>query len=339
MKHIKFLGIPFSAGQPLCGVEHAPDILRNELRNDELEIDDLGDLDFSLCGEHTSGIIKNEKLCGLGNALISEVIAGENLKDSFLLNVGGDHGLALGTIHGLLHHYPDLIVVWVDAHGDINTPLSSSSGNFHGMPLSFLMNGCQGREDFQWLRKRLPANRLIYMGPRDLDSEEKAIIEDAGIQYYSSDDINEFGSELLLQHALRIADPERKCRIHLSFDVDVFDGNDVEATGTRVMNGPRRNEILKLGSLLGQTGRLVSMDLVEINPDIAQVDKVSETIQLSLQFTLGVLNNLVSEKSEEKKSRDNALLFHRTTDVPYPVRMRNYQSHCFSEPYGHLCHL
>lgn len=337
MKSIKFLGIPFSAGQPMGGVENAPEILLSELQKRAREIIDLGSLDFSLCGDRTSGIIKNERLCGLGNALISEVISGENLKDSFLLNVGGDHGLALGTIHGMLHHHPDLVVVWVDAHGDINTPMSSSSGNFHGMPLSFLMNGCQGREDFAWLRKRLPANRLIYMGPRDLDPEERTIIEDAGIQYYSSADINDYGTELLLKHALKIADPEQKCKIHLSFDVDVFDEADVEATGTRVKDGPRRSEILKLGSLLGQTGRLCSMDLVEINPDLAEVEKVGETIALAMELTLSVLDNL--QAPEIKKSRDNALLLSSITDAQCPVRKKNYRFHYSLEPYGHLCHL
>ncbi len=331
---IKLLGIPFSAGQPLSGVEHAPELFRTELRSKK-EIIDLGDLDFSLCGEHSSGIIKNERICGLGNALISEVIATENLKESFLLNVGGDHGMALGTIHGLLHHYPDLVVVWVDAHGDINTPHSSASGNFHGMPLSFLIKGCQGREDFAWLRKRLPPGKLIYMGPRDLDHEEKAIIEDSGIQYYSSADINKYGVEILLKHALKIADPSGKSSIHLSFDVDVFDEADVAATGTRVKDGPRKNEILKLASLLGETGRLVSMDLVEINPELGTDIKVQETVELALQFTHSLLSSL--PEREPKKSRDHALLFHDPFISQCPVRKKYYQLHYSVEPYGHLC--
>lgn len=205
------------------------------------------------------------------------------------------------------------------------------------MPLSFLIKGSQGREDFAWLRKRLPPGRLIYMGPRDLDHEEKTIIEDSGIQYYSSEDINKYGVEVLLSHALKIADPTGDNKIHLSFDVDVFDEADVAATGTRVKDGPRKSEILKLASLLGETGRLVSMDLVEINPELGTDLKIRETVELALQFTHSVLAALTEEM--QKKSRDNALLFHEPFIAQCPVRKKYYQLHYSVEPYGDLCHL
>ncbi len=304
MRNIKFLGIPFSAGQPHSGVELAADAFRNtglfRILNSHAEVvTDLGNLDFTLCGERQSGIIKNEKISGLGNALISRSIESENLKDSFLMNVGGDHGLALGTIHGLLHHYPDLIVVWVDAHGDINSPFSSESGNFHGMPLSFLIQGSHGRGHFSWIRKRLSANRLIYMGPRDLDPAERIYIESEGIQYFSSEDIRQYGPERLLDYALKKADPMGKAPLHLSFDVDVFDSHDVEATGTRVLDGPHREDILRLGKRLGETGRLVSMDLVEVNPELCHEKETSETLELAMRFTRSVIEPLFTQKTEQ----------------------------------------
>lgn len=296
MNTVKFLGIPFNAGQPHLGVEKAPKSLREAglLRNLG-RVEDLGDLDFSLCGERTMGPVKNERLCGLGNALISEAIASEDLSESFLLNAGGDHGLSLGSIHGLLHHYPDLVVIWADAHGDINPPEASSSGNFHGMPLSFLLKGDQGRRSFSWLRRRLKPGQLIYMGPRDLDTAEKQIIEDLGIQWYSSQDLNAYGSRALLKRALRIADPRGMKPIHLSFDVDVFDSLDVVATGTRVSEGPRRDEIFSLGQEIALTGRLRSMDLVEINPDLSHEMHPCETLGLAMRFTESVITTALSE--------------------------------------------
>lgn len=300
MKNIKFLGVPFSGGQPHSGVEKAPQVLRenNFFNLLPASVLDLGDLDFHLCGDKTHGEIKNEKLSGLGNALISRAIETENLNDSFLLNVGGDHGLSLGTIHGLLHHYPDLVVVWADAHGDINTPTSSLTGNFHGMPVSFLLKGPQGRDDFSWMKKILRPERLIFMGPRDLDPAEKKIIEEMGIQWYSSQTMNEYGVENLLKHALNIADPSGKSPIHLSFDIDIFDAHDVQSTGTRVDLGPRKNEILKLGKLLGETGRLRSMDLVELNPEIGHEMQISETLDLAMRFTLSVTESVFSAAPE-----------------------------------------
>lgn len=300
MRDIKYLGIPFSGGQPHRGVELSPQVFRDPdfLSRLPAAVRDLGDLDFSLCGDREDGLIKNERLSGLGNALISSAIESENLKNSFLLNVGGDHGMALGTIHGLLAHYPDLVVVWADAHGDLNTPEASPSGNFHGMPLSFLIQGSQGRKDFSWLRRRLRPNRLIYMGPRDLDPTEKEMIRTLGIQWYSSSDINAFGAGNLLRHALKIADPTGRAPLHLSFDVDVFDANDVEATGTRVAEGPEKNEILKLGKLLGETGRLRSMDLVEVNPELGHEKKISETLELAMRFTLSVTTPVFAPRPE-----------------------------------------
>ena len=135
---------PYHFGQPHEGVKDAATVLRSlglvDGLRDISKVIDLGNLDFSLCknGPLPSSI-KNEKKNAMANELISNCIASENLKDSFLLNIGGDHGMALGTIHGILSHRPNTIVVWADAHGDINTPSSSQSGNFHGMPLSFLL--------------------------------------------------------------------------------------------------------------------------------------------------------------------------------------------------------
>lgn len=292
MKDIKFLGIPFSGGQDHSGVEKAPQTFRDRglLQRLPAPVRDLGDLDFSLCGERSTGVIRNERLCGLGNALISAAIESENLAHSFLLNLGGDHGLALGTIHGVLAHFPDIIVVWADAHGDVNTPQSSPTGNFHGMPLSFLLRGAQGREHFSWIQRFLKPNRLIYMGPRDLDPAEKTTIEDLGIQWFSSDDIRRFGAEVLLRHALKLADPSGLAPIHLSFDVDVFDPSDVVATGTQVEEGPEKNELIKIAQILGGSQRLRSMDLVEVNPDFSHEKKACETLDIATRLILSVTN-------------------------------------------------
>lgn len=302
MRNIKVLGVPFNFGQAHLGVSHAADALREAGFINRLEeiapTYDLGNLDFSLLSKGpTSSPIKNLREVSLANELISQCIEKENFNNSFLLNVGGDHGMALGTIHGLLMNRPDRVVVWADAHGDINTPESSPSGNFHGMPLSFLLNISQKREVFPWLKRSLASQKLILFGPRDLDPEELKIIRDLSIQYYSSKTINNYGSEEILAYALKKADPFSKSAIHLSFDVDIFDAQDIHATGTRVVDGPRVSEVMNMGKYLGATGRLASMDMVEINPELTNVHHLQNTLNLSMKFALQTLQECFLQRA------------------------------------------
>lgn len=289
MKQFKLMGIPFSFGQELKGVSETPDFIRDygmlSLLKDLRPTKDLGDINLDFCSyDKNISLIKNENASSLGNEMISDKIINLDLTDSFLLNVGGDHGLALGTIHGLLHHRPDMVVVWADAHGDLNTPETSPSGNFHGMPLSFLLNLGKCPETFSWVKNKLSPQKLIFFGPRSLDPEEEKFIKDLSIQYFSSDDINGRGAASIMKEALLKADPEEKCPIHLSFDVDLLDPQDVHSTGTRVAHGPYLEEVKILGDFLRKTNRLSSMDLVEINPEIGSFTQLKSTMDTVLDF-------------------------------------------------------
>jgi arginase len=290
MKEIKVMGHPFSFGQPHRGVEEAPFMLRslgllNDLENISTTLD-LGDLDFSLCQKQLPlEIIKKSAQNSLANEFISGCIESEDLTHSFLLNLGGDHGMGLGTVHGMLMQNPNTVVVWADAHGDVNSPASSSSKNFHGMPLSFLMKISKDPVLFPWIKRFLLPERLIMVGPRDLDPVEKEIIEDLRIQYLSSEEMNKFGTRHLLKKALKKVDPLGEFPLHLSFDVDLFDSQDIISTGTRVSSGPYMPEIFNLGRTLAETGRLRSMDLVELNPKLGFETEMLRTFKLAMDFT------------------------------------------------------
>lgn len=199
--------------------------------------------------------------------------------------------MGLGTVHGMLMQNPETVVIWADAHGDVNTPTSSASKNFHGMPLSFLMNISNDPVLFPWIKRSLPPERLILVGPRDLDPVEKEIIEDLRIQYLSSEEMNKFGTRHLLKRALEKVDPNGDFPIHLSFDVDLFDSRDIISTGTRVGCGPYMPEIFNLGRTLAETGRLRSMDLVELNPKLGYETEMLRTFKLALNFTQYTIRN------------------------------------------------
>ena len=295
MQKIKILGVPFSFGQHHIGVKKAPDLLREKGLVRRLEkiaaVIDLGNVDFSLCENQKSlGLIRQEREAMLASELINRCIESENLTSSFLLNLGGDHGMALGTIQGLLKKQEDMIVIWADAHGDINTPISSPSGNFHGMPLAFLLGLAHHPMLGRWFKTQLNPHKLIYFGPRDLDQEEKRFINALGIQYYSSQEITLRGAETIIIEALKKADPLEKSSIHLSFDIDICDALDIQSTGTSVIDGPPIEEVWTLGEVLALTGRLAAMDMVELNPDFGTAEEVDYAFGFALDFIEMILD-------------------------------------------------
>lgn len=294
MHALKLLHIPYDFGQSSSGVRDGHDQLIHQgllhrLSDFGAEIE-IGDVELRPRSSRPgTGRIKWARENSSACRRISGTIAGMDLRESFLLNIGGDHGLGLGTVHGLLHHDPETVVVWADAHGDINTPSTSPTGNFHGMSLAFLLHAAQDPA-FAWLTHRLKPQNLILFGARDLDPGEEDLIQRLGIQHYSSTAINQVGARDLLEIALAKADPRGEKPIHLSFDVDFFDAGDIAATGTRVLEGPRQEEVFLMGGALAETGRLRSMDIVELNPDLGSAAAVKASGQLVLDFltcTLG----------------------------------------------------
>ncbi len=276
MKDITFLGIPYRLGQRHDGVAQGAHHFRTHGYFKKFSagrsVHDLGDVFLEDVSERT--LKQNSK----ANALISARIEDLSLGKSVLLNMGGDHGMGLGTVHGMLSHHPNLIVIWADAHGDINTVASSRTGNFHGMPVSFLLGLGTQEKDFSWLKFRLPTKNLIILGGRSLDEAEKVIIQENHIKHEQSLSVEK------LQAMLRDIDPSSKCPIHLSLDIDLFDDADVVATGCLVKEGPRKEDVFAVGRFLRETGRLVSVDVVELNPDLGNEHEVERTFSVATEF-------------------------------------------------------
>lgn len=297
MRSIKLLGIPFDFGQDHFGVRMAADFLKDSGLKERLKkiapVRNLGNINLPFKEKCVSGLIKSSRQASEASREISGLVENENLTESFLLNIGGDHGCALGTIHGILASRPDTIVIWADAHGDINTPETSPSGNFHGMPLAFLLNAAN-HEDFQWVKNFIKPGKLILIGPRDLDQGEKDIIQSLAIQYFSSEDLNTIGAKEIIEMALHRADPLGTSPIHLSFDVDLCDHKDIQSTGTRVPDGPKLEEIFLLGGVLAETGRLRSMDVVEFNPLIGTETEVLASSELIMDFITTTIRQVFS---------------------------------------------
>ncbi|EME42513.1 hypothetical protein DOTSEDRAFT_73379 [Dothistroma septosporum NZE10] len=195
----------------------------------------------------------------------------------FVLTLGGDHSIAVGTISGTAKATKerlgrDIAVIWVDAHADINTPETSDSGNIHGMPVSFLSGLAKDDEDkpFGWLKDehRISTTKLVYIGLRDVDRGEKKILKDNNIKAFSMHDIDRHGIGKVMDMALGWIGSDTP--IHLSFDVDALDPMWAPSTGTPVRGGLTLREGDFIAECVHETGSLIALDLVEVNPSLEE---------------------------------------------------------------------
>lgn len=203
----------------------------------------------------------------------------------FVLTLGGDHSIAIGTVSGTAKAIRErlgreMAVVWVDAHADINTPETSDSGNIHGMPVAFLTGlATEKREEiFGWLKddQKISTKKLVYIGLRDIDRGEKKILREHGIKAFSMHDIDRHGIGKVMDMALGWIGTDTP--IHLSFDVDALDPMWAPSTGTPVRGGLTLREGDFIAECVHETGSLVAMDLVEVNPSL-EAEGASETIR------------------------------------------------------------
>lgn len=272
-------------GSELFG--HAEEsILRDE--NDVLYEDDR-----SPNAHHIDGLIRFE------SDLAYEVY--KYLRNSvFPIVVGGDHSIAIGSVSGTKMAFPDqrLGVVWIDAHADLHTPWTTPSGNVHGMPLALLMQiEKKGRnrprvytmDTWDRLRKigvsgpKLLPSDLVFIGLRDYEPEEEAIIKEHGIKVIRMEDIRKKGADAAVKETL--AHLSLCERLHISFDVDSLDPSISVGTGTPVPGGLTLDEAKALLSGFCADPKTATLDVVEINPALDTGNAMAEA-------TLSVLEPL-----------------------------------------------
>ncbi|ESP01024.1 hypothetical protein LOTGIDRAFT_207734 [Lottia gigantea] len=281
------LGVPLSKGQPRDGTENGPKALRNAgiikvLEDLGNQVIDHGDLQFeTIENDNPKDKIKNPKTVGAANKKISDAVYSIVKSEQLCLTMGGDHSMAMGSIHGHALAEPNIVVVWVDAHADINTPLTSSSGNIHGMPLSFVSKELEAYvpklKGFEWCFPCISVKDIVYIGLRDVDEGERCIIEHFGIAHYSMQDVDRMGIGEVVDKALKAVDPTGTRPIHLSFDVDALDPAITPSTGTPVAGGLSFREGQYIMEVLANTGRLSVVDIAEINTTVGNSDVTVKT--------------------------------------------------------------
>jgi arginase len=207
----------------------------------------------------------------------------------FPLVLGGDHSIAMGTVAGLLDAWGDVGVLWIDAHGDINTPETSPSGNVHGMPVATILGKSGLGAPLGWTSRSLSPERVVLFGTRTLDPGERATIRNLGVRTFTMSEIDQRGIKLCVDEAVqRLAGPGG---IHISFDIDAVDPLEAPGVGTPWPGGLTYREAHLAMELLAATGHVRAMEVVEVNP-IA--DHENRTGKLAAELILSALGRTIA---------------------------------------------
>lgn len=271
-KSISIIGVAMDLGAGTPGVSLGPEAIRyagieKRLTSIGYDLKDLGDIravrPVNAITEGTN--LKNLDEVARINTLLCEKVDSVLKEGRFPLVLGGDHSIAIGTIFGVLQHKKNLGVIWFDAHGDINTDMTSPSGNIHGMPVSVLLGIGHPKLTSIGGESQLKAKNIVFIGARDLDSGERKLLKELGITVFTMHEIDRYGMPYVIEKAIEIASNGTD-GIHVSFDVDCMDPVHAVGTGTRVAGGMTYRESHFALEMINQSNKLVSAEFVEVNP-------------------------------------------------------------------------
>jgi len=218
------------------------------------------------------------------NRAVMDAVGAELDEGRMPILLGGDHCLGLGSITAVARHCrkadKQLRVLWLDAHADFNTHTVTPSGNVHGMPVACLCG--LGPDALTKLGGESPAMRpdeIRQIGIRSVDEGEKRLVQEYGLDVYDMRYIDEIGMKRVMEEALEGVD--ENTHLHVSFDVDFLDPSIAPGVGTTVPGGPNYREAQLVMEMIADTGRMASLDIVELNPII---DKRNRTARLAVDL-------------------------------------------------------
>ncbi|WP_315118518.1 arginase [uncultured Clostridium sp.] len=288
--NINIIGVPMFYGSDIEGVEFGPQKLREKniygVLNKYHKINDLGDV--YVPEENVSNkffyhpkMKYLKPIIEVNTDLAHQVYTSLN-SGKFPLVLGGDHSIGLGSISGVSKYYKNFAVIWIDAHGDINSYITTPSGNVHGMPLAAAMGiGYKDLTNLYFHGTKIKPENVFIIGARDLDVGESDLIKEKKLDVYSTARLHEDGITSIINDILCKINKLNIKAIHLSFDIDCIDSDYVPGTGTPVKNGMTVGEAKTLLKSLAETNLIKSMDFVELNP---KLDKEDETADLCIEL-------------------------------------------------------
>ncbi len=300
-QHIALLGVPMDLGGGRRGVDMGPSALRiadigPALVRLGVAFSDWGNVEVrppetiepsDMCARFLPEI---SDCCDRLSAKVLEVLEAQRMP----LVVGGDHSIACGTVAGLSTHYHQrgekIGLIWFDAHGDMNTPDTTMSGNIHGMPLASSLG--HGPDELTRLGERFPmvdVSNVALVGVRSLDRGERQLIKEVGLRCFTMSVIDSRGIHAVMEEALDIA-TDGTVGFHLSFDMDGIDPAVAPGVGTPVPGGTSFRETHTIMELVAASRKLLGVEVTEINPIL---DEANKTARAAVEFILSALGKNV----------------------------------------------
>ena len=294
---VDIIGVPIDLGADRRGVDMGPSAIRYAHLNQRLlnlgyTVDDKGNIETAIqetCKVTDPRLKYIDCIIPMGRRIAGAVatsVQGGRLP----LVLGGDHSLSVGSIRGAAKH-KKIGVIWVDAHADFNTAETTPSGNIHGMPLAALCGMGDPRLVSLWDETPpvIDPKRVAIIGARDLDLGEKRNLREAGVMVQSMEQIDRFGMVAALEKCIERVSQDVD-GIYLSFDMDALDPRHAPGVGTPVPGGLTFREAHLACEVIAETGRLIGMDMVEVNPIL---DIQNQTAIHAVEFICSALGSRI----------------------------------------------
>lgn len=300
-RKVQIIGVPLDLGAGRRGVDMGPSALRiceiqKRLQKLGYDVLDIGNIHVPIAETQHYGHEKLKFLPEIAKVCmeLSLVVEKVLVDGYFPLTLGGDHSVAIGSVAGVASFFKKrgskFGIIYFDAHGDMNTPESTPSGNIHGMPLAVCLGlGAAELTNIGGFQPKLDARSCALVGVRSLDEREKRIVAESGITVFTMRDIDEKGMSEVMREALKIATIGSD-GLHVSFDMDIIDPSHAPGVGTSAKGGVTYREAHLAMEIVADSGLLTSLDLVEVNPVL---DSANATAALGAELILSALGKRI----------------------------------------------
>lgn len=297
---VRIFGVPMDLGQGRRGVDMGPSAVRYAGLQERLQRLGYSVIDMGNIVVHQAEELDVAAETIEGNALYLKEVAAvcERIceksrtciqADERLIYIGGDHSISIGTVAGVVSQRPNIGLLWIDAHGDFNTPQTSPSGNIHGMPVAVLLGkGPEQLTHIGGIVPKLRPEQVVMIGIRDLDATERRNLRESGIKVFTMRDIDEHGIAKVVREAVNrlSAFP----RLHVSLDLDSLDPEIAPGVGTPVPGGLSYREAHLMMEILADSDKVHSLDIVEINTIL---DTQNSTARIAVELTASLFGQRI----------------------------------------------
>lgn len=293
-QQIQIIGVPLDLGANRRGVDMGPSAIRyaglkKKLQRVSTNVRDIGDI---FVPSPESRRIENESLKYINeikevNEVLCQQVA-KAIEDGYRpLILGGDHAVAIGSVAGVSSKVERMGLIWFDAHGDFNTAETTPSGNIHGMPLAVSLGyGAPELTNIGGFVGKVRPEDVVIVGLRDIDSKEREMIKSSGVKAYTMHDVDRMGMKAVMDEAIEIL-TKNTSGFHISFDLDALDPVEASGVGTPVRGGLSYREAHLALEMLAETEKIISLDMVEVNPILDDRNKTAELAVELIASALG----------------------------------------------------